>query len=61
MEILKDNLNQHTEKMGNYYYNKELNDKEDYCIYTDTDSVFYPSIPLVKYISPIVGINKISP
>jgi DNA polymerase elongation subunit (family B) len=34
--------------MGNYYYNKELDDKKDYCIYTDTDSVFYPAIPLVK-------------
>tara|TARA_Y100001936_G_scaffold236173_1_gene265155 strand:- start:337 stop:2838 length:2502 start_codon:yes stop_codon:yes gene_type:complete len=37
-----------TEKMGNYYYNKELDEDKDYCIYTDTDSVFYPAIPLVK-------------
>ena len=37
-----------TEKIANHYYNTELNDKEDYCIYTDTDSVFYPALPLVK-------------
>ena len=37
-----------TEKIANFYYNKQLGDKEDYCIYTDTDSVFYPAIPLVK-------------
>ena len=37
-----------TEKMGNYYYNKELDEDKDYCIYTDTDSVFYPAVPLVK-------------
>jgi len=37
-----------TEKMANFYYNKQLGDKKDYCIYTDTDSVFYPAVPLVK-------------
>tara|TARA_B100001250_G_scaffold365975_1_gene347034 strand:+ start:1110 stop:3626 length:2517 start_codon:yes stop_codon:yes gene_type:complete len=37
-----------TEKVTNHYYNTELGDKEDYCIYTDTDSVFYPAVPLVK-------------
>jgi len=37
-----------TEKIANSYYNKQLGDKEDYCIYTDTDSVFYPSIPLIQ-------------
>jgi len=37
-----------TEKITNHYYNAELGDKEDYCIYTDTDSVFYPALPLVK-------------
>jgi len=37
-----------TEKVTNHYYNKELGDKKDYCIYTDTDSVFYPATPLVK-------------
>ena len=37
-----------TEKIANSYYNTKLEDKEDYCIYTDTDSVFYSAIPLVK-------------
>ena len=37
-----------TEKIANFYYNNQLKDKEDYCIYTDTDSVFYPAVPLVK-------------
>jgi len=37
-----------TEKIANSYYNTKLGDKEDYCIYTDTDSVFYSAIPLVK-------------
>jgi len=37
-----------TEKIANKYYNNKLGDKEDYCIYTDTDSVFYSAIPLIK-------------
>ena len=37
-----------TEKIANKYYNGKLGDTEDYCIYTDTDSVFYPAIPLVE-------------
>ena len=41
-------LIQFTEKIANHYYNQILKTKEDYCIYTDTDSVFYSAIPLVK-------------
>ena len=41
-----------TEKIGNYYYNKQLGDTEDYCIYTDTDSVFYSAVPLIKHRNP---------
>ena len=37
-----------TKKIANDYYNKELNDLEDHCIYIDTDSVFYSALPLVK-------------
>ena len=37
-----------TERIANKYYNDKLGDKEDYCIYTDTDSVFYSAVPLVK-------------
>ena len=41
-------LIQFTEKIANKYYNDILNTKEDYCIYTDTDSVFYSALPLIK-------------
>ena len=41
-------LIQFTEKIANSYYNKILKDDKDYCIYTDTDSVFYSALPLVK-------------
>ena len=37
-----------TKTIANNIYNKELSDNKDYCIYIDTDSVFYSAIPLVK-------------
>ena len=37
-----------TKKIANFYYNAELNDGENYCIYIDTDSVFYSALPLIK-------------
>ena len=37
-----------TKKIGNHFYNKELEDDTDYCIYIDTDSVFYSALPLVR-------------
>jgi DNA polymerase elongation subunit (family B) len=37
-----------TKKIGNYFYNKQLGDSSDYCIYIDTDSVFFSALPLVK-------------
>jgi len=46
-----------TEKIANSYYNKKLSDKEDYCIYTDTDSVFYSAVPLVKKEYPNVDLT----
>ena len=36
-----------TKKAVNAYYNKELNDDKDYCIYIDTDSVFFSAVPLL--------------
>ena len=41
-------LIQFTETIANSYYNKILKTDKDYCIYTDTDSVFYSALPLVK-------------
>ena len=37
-----------TRKIGNAFYNKELNDTKDHCIYIDTDSVFFSALPLVE-------------
>ena len=37
-----------TKKIANNFYNKELGDDKDYCIYIDTDSVFYSAIPLIE-------------
>ena len=37
-----------TKKIANSFYNKELGDDKNYCIYIDTDSVFYSALPLVK-------------
>ena len=41
-----------TQKMANYFYNNELGDKEDYVIYTDTDSIFCSAVPLIKHRNP---------
>lgn len=39
-----------TTDMANLFYNRELGtDKIDYCIYTDTDSVFYESMPIIEH------------
>ena len=36
-------------KMANHYYNQICGTKdEDYCIYVDTDSIFYSSLPIIK-------------
>jgi len=38
-----------TRKLVNHFYNKELGTDKDYCIYIDTDSVFYSAVPLIKH------------
>ena len=45
-------------KIENNYYNKELNDTENRCIYIDTDSVFYSALPLVKKRYPDLDIKN---
>ena len=37
-----------TRKLGNHFYNTELGTNDDYCIYIDTDSVFYSAVPLIE-------------
>ena len=46
-----------SEKMANYYYNKELGSTEDHCIYIDTDSLFYTSLPIIKKRYPDADLN----
>ena len=47
-----------TKKAGNAYYNRELNDTEDYCIYIDTDSVFFSATPLIKKRHPDIDMSS---
>ena len=47
-----------TRKIVNNYYNRELSDDIDHCIYIDTDSVFYSALPLVKKRFPELDIKN---
>ena len=47
-----------TKKISNSFYNKELGDTKDHCIYIDTDSVFYSATPLVKKRYPDLDIRN---
>ena len=47
-----------TRKIGNAYYNKELADTKDHCIYIDTDSVFFSALPVVKKRFPDLDIKN---
>jgi len=47
-----------TKKIANSYYNKELNNTKDYCIYVDTDSVFFSAIPIIKKRYPELDIKN---
>ena len=51
-------LIKYTEKMGNFYYQKELGVSDDFCIYIDTDSVFYSALPIVKKRNPSIDENN---
>ena len=48
-----------TKKIANSFYNKELEDTKDHCIYIDTDSVFYSATPLVKKRFPELDIKNV--
>ena len=41
-----------TELIANQYYSKVIGKEDDYNVYTDTDSVFYQAVPLVKSRNP---------
>ena len=46
-----------TAKIGDQYYSKELGEVKEHCIYTDTDSVFFSALPLVKKRYPNIDIT----
>jgi len=48
-----------TKKIANSFYNKELGDTKDHCIYIDTDSVFYSATPIVKKRFPDLDVKNI--
>jgi DNA polymerase elongation subunit (family B) len=48
-----------TKKIANSFYNKELGDTKDHCIYIDTDSVFYSATPLVEKRFPELDIKNV--
>ena len=41
-----------TADIGNKFYTRELGENKDYCIYTDTDSTFFSSLPIIKHRYP---------
>jgi DNA polymerase elongation subunit (family B) len=38
-----------TADIGNKFYTRELKENKDHCIYTDTDSTFFSSLPIIKH------------
>jgi DNA polymerase elongation subunit (family B) len=48
-----------TKKIVNNYYNKELGDTKNHCIYIDTDSVFYSALPMVTKRYPDLDIRNV--
>lgn len=36
------------QKMTNHYYAEKTGENKDYCIYMDTDSIFFPILPILK-------------
>ena len=44
-----------TEKIANQYYISQIGTDGDYNIYTDTDSVYFSALPLVKHRNPTIN------
>ena len=38
----------YAERAGNHYYKEKLGIEKDYCIYIDTDSLFFSALPLIQ-------------
>ena len=46
-----------TADIGNKFYTRELGKDKDYCIYTDTDSTFFSSLPIIEHRYPDYNIT----
>ena len=47
----------YAERVGNHYYKSKLGEEKDYCIYIDTDSLFFSALPLIQKNDKDVDIN----
>ena len=47
----------YAERVGNHYYKSKLGEDQDYCIYIDTDSLFFSALPLIQKNDISVDIN----
>ena len=47
------------EKAGNQFYNNELGENKDWCVYIDTDSLFFSAKPLVLKRQPNTDTNDV--
>lgn len=47
-----------TEKIANQYYVSQIGSSGDYNIYTDTDSVYFSALPLVKHRNPNINVES---
>ena len=47
-----------TADIGNKFYTRELGVNKDYCIYTDTDSTFFSSLPIIEHRYPDYDITN---
>ena len=55
--LISQELIKFTKDIGNHFYNNSRS-KDDYCIYIDTDSVFYSALPLVKKRFPNIDYDE---
>ena len=46
-----------TSEFGSKFYNDELKTSKEYCIYIDTDSVFFPLLPLINKRYPNIDVE----
>ncbi len=47
-----------SQKMGNAYFSKTIGVDKDYCIYCDTDSVFFSALPIIQAQEPNIDLSN---